>query len=341
MQHFAETIATLMRDHEGWAAPIAFLVAFGESLCFASLLWPGWIILVLFSGALAGSGVSPVVVIPMVIAAGLGGAAGYAVSYWIGLYFKDSIARIWPFKSDPTLIPRGEEFFQRYGAWSVFLGHFFGPVRAVIPVIAGMFKMRQMPFQLANVTSAFIWAAGAVLAPFWSIYFKDEIFTFIREHEMLAAFGMFLLALVHALPIPLIFWPSVVLLVAGGFIYLLAGGTPSFVLLAGAAGVFLGDLIGYRAGEARKDMPQVVWPLSWYPDGIPAARKFLERWGALGVISSKFLGVGRAYVPVVAGAVRMAPAKFIPASLISAMLAVAACLSPHFVLQFFGWGLGH
>jgi hypothetical protein len=37
-------------------------------------------------------------------------------------------------------------------------------VRAVIPVVAGMYAMRQLPFQIANVSSAFLWAAG-VLAP--------------------------------------------------------------------------------------------------------------------------------------------------------------------------------
>ena len=36
------------------------------------------------------------------------------------------------------------------GAWGVFVGHFFGPVRAVIPVVAGMFAMRQLPFQVAT-----------------------------------------------------------------------------------------------------------------------------------------------------------------------------------------------
>jgi membrane protein DedA with SNARE-associated domain len=336
LQQFVESITTVMREHESWAVPIAFLVAFGESLCFASIVWPGWAILVGFSGALAASGVSPDVLMPMVIAAGFGGAVGYAVSYWIGAYFKDSIPNIWPFKNDKTLIPRGEAFFNKYGAWSVFLGHFVGPVRAVIPVVAGMFRMPQIPFQIANTSSAFIWAAWAVLAPFWGVYYKDTIFEFIVAHEHVAAFGMFALSLLHALPIPLLFWPTVFLLVAGGFLYLLAGGDPYLILAAGTAGVFAGDLIGYLIGRARRDDPHAVWPLSWYPDGIPAARAHLEKLGALGVITSKFLGLGRAYVPIVAGATGMNIAKFILASLISAVLIVAVCLSPRYILMLFG-----
>ncbi|HMN39136.1 MAG TPA: VTT domain-containing protein [Hyphomicrobium sp.] len=333
VQQFVESITTMMREHESWAAPIAFLVAFGESLCFASIVWPGWAILVGFSGALAASGVSPNVLMPMVIAAGLGGAVGYAISYWIGSYFKDSIASIWPFKNDPALIPRGEQFFTRYGAWSVFLGHFVGPVRAVIPVIAGMFRMPQFPFQIANTASAFIWAAWAVLAPFWGIYYQDAIFSVILEHEHLAALGMFALAALHAVPIPILFWPTVVLLLGGSFLYLTAGGNALLLLAAGTAGVFAGDLAGYALGRTRKEDPHAVWPFSWYPDGIPAARAYLARWGAPGIITSKFLGPGRAYVPVVAGADGMPVTLFLAASLGSAVLIAAVCIAPRLIVE--------
>jgi len=337
LQQFVESITAMMREHQSWAVPIAFLVAFGESLCFASIVWPGWAILVGFSGALAASGVSPSVLMPMVIAAGLGGAVGYAVSYWIGLYFKDSIPSVWPFKNDPTLIPRGEQFFSKYGAWSVFLGHFVGPVRAVIPVIAGMFRMPQVPFQIANTISAFVWAAWAVLAPFWGIYYKDTIFSVILGHEHIAALGMFVLAALHAVPIPILFWPTVLLLLAGSFLYLSAGGNALLLLAAGTAGVFAGDLAGYLLGRKRKEDPHAVWPFSWYSDGIPAARAYLARWGAPGIISSKFLGPGRAYVPVVAGANGMPFVTFILASLVSAVLIAAVCIAPRLLLGLLGF----
>jgi membrane protein DedA with SNARE-associated domain len=337
LQQFIEGITQVMREHENLAVPIAFLVAFGESLCFASIVWPGWAILVGFSGALAASGVSPDVLMPMVIAAGLGGTLGYALSYWIGAYFKESIPGIWPFKNDPTLIPRGEAFFNKYGAWSVFLGHFVGPVRAVIPVVAGMFRMPQIPFQIANAVSAFIWAAWAVLAPFWGIYYKDAIFAAVVEHQHLAAAGMFVLAALHAVPIPILFWPTVLLLLAGSFLYLSAGGDPGLLLIAGTAGVFAGDLAGYLLGRARSADPHAVWPFSWYPDGIPAAREYLNRRGLPGVITSKFLGPGRAYVPVVAGATGMPFLSFAVASLTSALLVSAVCIAPRLLLQLAGW----
>ena len=161
MEHYTHLIIEFVRAHESWAAPIAFLLALGESLAFISLLLPATVILVAIGGLLGASGID---FWNVWIAAGFGGAIGYAMSYWIGLYFKDTIHLMWPFKTRPELLLRGREFFDRWGVLGVFMGHFFGPVRAVIPVIAGTLNMKQIPFQLANVTSAFLWAAG-VLAP--------------------------------------------------------------------------------------------------------------------------------------------------------------------------------
>jgi membrane protein DedA with SNARE-associated domain len=158
---YADAIIEFVKVNQGWAIPIVFAFALAESLAFLSLIVPSTVILVAIGGLLGASGIS---FWPVWIAAGIGGSLGYAMSYWIGLYFKDSIHTIWPFTKYPEMIPKGQRFFDKYGAFGVFLGHFFGPVRAVIPVVAGMYAMRQLPFQIANVASAFLWAGG-VLAP--------------------------------------------------------------------------------------------------------------------------------------------------------------------------------
>ena len=71
---------------------------------------------------------------------------------------------VWPLSRNPKLIVRGEDFFQRFGPWAVFLGRFFGPIRAVIALIAGIFLMPQVLFQAANLASASVWAF-VILAP--------------------------------------------------------------------------------------------------------------------------------------------------------------------------------
>jgi membrane protein DedA with SNARE-associated domain len=41
----------------------------------------------------------------------------------------------------------------------IFIGRFYGPMRAAVPLIAGSFEKPQWRFQLANFSSAFVWAA--------------------------------------------------------------------------------------------------------------------------------------------------------------------------------------
>ncbi|MCE3288442.1 MAG: hypothetical protein K0R83_454, partial [Caulobacter sp.] len=51
-----------------------------------------------------------------------------------------------------------------WGAASIYLCRFLGPVRAFVPLIAGMTAMSQARFQIANVGSAVIWVP-IMLAP--------------------------------------------------------------------------------------------------------------------------------------------------------------------------------
>jgi membrane protein DedA with SNARE-associated domain len=56
------------------------------------------------------------------------------------------------------MLPRGMRFFERHGGKSVFIGRFFGPLRAVIPLAAGVLQMPNGWFWFANVASALVWA---------------------------------------------------------------------------------------------------------------------------------------------------------------------------------------
>lgn len=151
-----QTITDFVRAHGEWAAPVAFVLAFGESLAFISLLLPAWAALVAI-GALASS--NDISFWPVWIAASLGAALGDWVSYWIGQKLEYSVQHIWPLSRHPELIPRGERFMRKWGVAGIFIGRFFGPLRASVPLIAGIFEMPFWRFQIANFTSAFVWAA--------------------------------------------------------------------------------------------------------------------------------------------------------------------------------------
>src|SRR5450759_2911192 len=156
MEDFARALADFVRDHQVWAAPIVLMLAFGESLAFISLLIPAWGALVAIGALIGSSGIS---FWPIWIAASLGAAFGDWLSYWIGLKLEHSVAHVWPLSRHPDLIPRGEAFMKKWGIPGIFIGRFFGPLRASVPLIAGIFEMPFWRFQFANFTSAFVWAA--------------------------------------------------------------------------------------------------------------------------------------------------------------------------------------
>lgn len=158
-----EAIISFVQTHQGWAGPIVFVLAFGESLALVSLVLPFWSALVGIGSLFVATG-SFSDMMMVWVAASLGAALGDWVSYALGYYFKDDIGKVWPLRSYPDLLPRGHDFFERYGIWAVFIGRFFGPFRAAVPVVAGIVRMPWVTFQIANFASAFAWA-GIILAP--------------------------------------------------------------------------------------------------------------------------------------------------------------------------------
>ncbi len=156
LQGITHEVVAFVRNHGEWAAPIVFVLAFAESLAFISLLVPAWGVLVAI-GALIGP--SEVNFWPVWIAGSLGAAFGDWLSYWIGLRLEHSVAHMWPLSRHPDLIPRGEAFVKKWGVPGIFIGRFFGPLRASVPLVAGIFEMPYWRFQFANFTSAFVWAA--------------------------------------------------------------------------------------------------------------------------------------------------------------------------------------
>jgi membrane protein DedA with SNARE-associated domain len=156
-----EQILAFVKLHEVWAPLIVGLLAFGESFAIISLFIPATVALV-GVGALIGA--SDIQFWPVWAGAAIGASLGDWISYWIGYKLENAARHVWPLSRYPDLYDRGERFFLKYGIWSIFLGRFFGPFRAVVPLIAGIFEMPNLHFQIANITSAMVWSF-ALLAP--------------------------------------------------------------------------------------------------------------------------------------------------------------------------------
>jgi|GEM_PF-367061 len=149
-----------MQEHAAWTGFIVFLVAMTESLAVVGILVPGAFLMVT-AGTMIGAGMLGFwSTVTWAIA---GAIIGDNLSFWLGYYYRDRIRCWWPFSRYPNMLEQGKQFFQKHGGKSIALGRFVGPIRAVIPVIAGLMEMRPWTFFFINVVSAIGWAPAYLL----------------------------------------------------------------------------------------------------------------------------------------------------------------------------------
>lgn len=152
-----KALVEFMQAHQQWAIPIVFAVAFAECVAILSWLVPATVFFTTFGAVAGASGLN---LIPLAFAASLGAGSGFWVSYWAGLLLGPRVHEYWPFTKNPQLLDRGHAFFEKWGIASILIGHFFGPLRAVIAIVAGIVAMPSWQFQLANWLASFAWGFG-------------------------------------------------------------------------------------------------------------------------------------------------------------------------------------
>ena len=131
-----------------------FVIAFIEALVGIGLIMPGSVLTV-FSGWLAFQGKAPITAV--MAAAGFGAVLGDLLSYWLGAR---SGARLWNWsflKKRRSLLRLTELFFFEHGGKSVFFGRFLGPIRGLVPFVAGASKMRPVAFSCYAIVSGILW----------------------------------------------------------------------------------------------------------------------------------------------------------------------------------------
>lgn len=138
-----------------WGYWIFLLVAALESSTFVGIILPGSAIVVI-AGLLSAQGFFDIG--DMIWFVAMGAIMGDNISYYLGRHAHQF------FKKENKIfklshVKKGELFFQKHGNKSVFLGRFIGPIRSIVPFIAGLSQMNYWTFLFWNVTSAFIWSA--------------------------------------------------------------------------------------------------------------------------------------------------------------------------------------
>jgi len=153
-------LQTWIETYPGLSYFFIFLTAFLESLLLVGMPLPGAALIISFGALIALGYLDFSTTVLLCIA---GAVAGDGLSFWIGYHYKDKLKKIWPFYHFKNQFKSGEQFFLKHGGKSIAFGRFVGPVRAIIPTIAGMMNMSPWRFTVINVLSAIAWAPAYLL----------------------------------------------------------------------------------------------------------------------------------------------------------------------------------
>lgn len=158
--HYLNILLAFIANHSTLAYVMIFLVSLTESLALVGLLVPGTLI-IFSTGAVVATG--SLNLVPVLLMTIIGAVVGDGISYRLGYYYKDRLISIWPFSRHPGMLKKGEAFFYKHGGKSILIGRFVGPIRPIIPLVAGILGMRPIFFSVINILSAIGWAFVCIL----------------------------------------------------------------------------------------------------------------------------------------------------------------------------------
>lgn len=156
----------------------------------------------------------------------------------------------------------------------------------------------------------------------------NAITQFVAAHAWLGYLTVFLAASLEAVPVLGTFIPGTTLILALSAL-IPAGDLNLYAVLAAAMfGAILGDGGAYWTGHIRQRALLEAWPLKNYPGVVAQSETFFDRFGVWAVFLGRFVPPIRAFVPVTAGALGMAPAKFFPVNIPAALIWAPAHVLP-------------
>ncbi|HQU07676.1 MAG TPA: DedA family protein [Candidatus Paceibacterota bacterium] len=130
------------------------LIIFAETGILLGIFLPGDSLL-FAAGLVASQGVLDPVALAALVA--LAAIAGDATGYWIGRAGGEAVLGRYPRLIKPEHIERTEQFYARWGARAVVLARFVPIVRTIVPVLAGVGRMRYDRFFPFNVIGGILW----------------------------------------------------------------------------------------------------------------------------------------------------------------------------------------
>jgi membrane protein DedA with SNARE-associated domain len=156
----------------------------------------------------------------------------------------------------------------------------------------------------------------------------DPLIAFVSANPWLAYLTLLLAALLEAVPVVGSVVPGSTIILA--LSALIPGGELQldWVLLAAIAGALLGDGSAFWIGHRAQREILNAWPMSNYPRLVAQSEAFFHRWGTLAVFFARFVPPIRAFVPMTAGALGMAPLRFYAVNIPAILLWAPAHVLP-------------
>ncbi|WP_395334547.1 DedA family protein [Novosphingobium sp. BL-8H] len=196
MGDLIEQAGRFVASHGFWAGPVVGLLCLGESLAIIGLFVPATAVMLAIGGLI---GADALDAWPIFFWAVVGSIAGDWISYLFGSRIGPKVYRRWPLNRHRPAVARTRLFFRKYGFAAVFMGRFLGPIRATVPLVAGVLTMPKRPFQIANVASAVLWVPLMFAPGYLAAGPLGEMLSINEGHLVLFGFGIAIVAMAATL----------------------------------------------------------------------------------------------------------------------------------------------
>jgi membrane-associated protein len=136
------------------------------------------------------------------VVAPIAAIAGNLLGYWIGyragpVVFDRPNSRLFR----PEYVSRAHAFYERFGSWTIIVGRFVPIVRTVATVMAGVGRMRFVPYAIYSVIGAILWADGVLLLGHALGKIK-----FVRDHKGWVDYAVIAVVILALIPTALHYW---------------------------------------------------------------------------------------------------------------------------------------
>jgi len=154
----------------------------------------------------------------------------------------------------------------------------------------------------------------------------------LQTNPGLAGLIVFGISLVECLAVIGMLVPGSLIMPAIG-VLVGSGVLPGREILAWAiSGALIGDIVSYWLGYHYHKQIRGMWPFRNYKPWVEKGERFFKRYGSKSVFFGRFLGPTRAFVPVVAGMLRLRPVKFLVPSVLASVVWAPLYILPGYLI---------